>query len=195
MGKMSEAVKEIGEKMKNFCLIRKDIDVQPFLAEIAHHEDFWSTERGRVIKVQRETLSFSLRSGVPEEGKILWDCHGVINTQIYDLFPFTTSWLETFAEETGELSRVMIVNLRAEGKVYPHRDNGAYYRIRDRYHLVLQSVDGSRMISGDEEQVFRTGELWWFNNKEIHEASNQSTSPRIHIIFDLLPKDKFHLAK
>lgn len=50
------------------------------------------------------------------------------------------------------------------------------------------------MISGNEEQIVNAGELWYFNNKEIHEVFNQSASPRIHIIFDILPKNNFHLA-
>ena len=181
--------------MKNFRLIQKDINIRPFHTEIAQHGDLWSTQRGRAIKVQRETLSFSLRSAVPEEGKLLADCHGVTDTSIYDLLPFTTSWLQPFAKQTGELSLAMVVSLRAKGKVYPHMDHGEYYKIRDRYHLVLQSNNGSRMTSGDEEQIFKTGELWWFNNKEVHEVVNESIYPRIHLIFDILPKGNAHLVK
>ena len=137
--------------MNHFRLIQKDIDVRPFLAEVAANENLWSTERARVTKVQRETIHFNLRSTLPEKGKLQANSHKIINTSIYDLFPFTTSWLQKFAKEKGELSRAMIVNLQPEGKVYPHIDNGDYYRIRDRYHLVLQSKDGSKMISGGEE--------------------------------------------
>ncbi|MDP3779525.1 MAG: aspartyl/asparaginyl beta-hydroxylase domain-containing protein [bacterium] len=181
--------------MKNFRLIQKNINVRPFLAELAQNEDYWNTERARIVEVQRETLSISLRSGVSEESKILEDCHGVVNTAIYDLFPFTTSWTKDFAKEIGKLSRMMIVSLQPQGRVYPHIDSGEYYKIRDRYHLALQSKGGSKMISGNEAQIFNTGELWWFNNKEIHEAFNQSAHPRIHMIFDIVPKGNLHLAK
>ena len=33
----------------------------------------------------------------------------------------------------------------------------------------------------------RKGELWWFNNRQIHEARNDGDGDRIHLIFDLLP--------
>ncbi len=181
--------------MKNFQLIQKNINVRPFLAELAQNEDYWSTQRARMLEVQRETLNINLRSGVSEEGKLLANCHEVVNTAIYDFFPFTTSWAENFAKEIGKLSRMMIVSLQPQGRVYPHMDSGEYYNIRNRYHLVLQSKGGSKMISGNEKQIFNTGELWWFNNKETHEAFNQSAHPRIHIIFDIVPKDNFHLIR
>jgi len=38
------------------------------------------------------------------------------------------------------------------------------------------------------------GELWWFNNKQYHEAHNDSDAWRIHYIFDLLPMGLAHLA-
>jgi aspartyl/asparaginyl beta-hydroxylase (cupin superfamily) len=33
----------------------------------------------------------------------------------------------------------------------------------------------------------REGELWWFDNKQEHEARNDSEYDRIHLIFDLEP--------
>ena len=33
------------------------------------------------------------------------------------------------------------------------------------------------------------GELWWFDNDQMHEAFNDGDEDRIHIIFDLLPAD------
>ena len=33
------------------------------------------------------------------------------------------------------------------------------------------------------------GELWWFDNDQMHEAFNDGGEDRIHIIFDLLPAE------
>ena len=44
------------------------------------------------------------------------------------------------------------------------------------------------MRCGDEEVTMREGELWWFDNKEEHEARNESDHDRIHLIFDLEPQ-------
>ena len=175
--------------MKNFRLIKSNIDVKPFLVELAKNEDYWSQIRSQVVKVQRETLNIPLRRGIKEEDKIIEDCHNTEKTELYILFPILTAWVESFAKELGELARLMIVSLQPEGKVYPHTDFGEYYKARDRYHLVLQSKSGSEMFSGDEKQTFKEGELWWINNKIKHEVSNPSKYPRIHIIFDVLPRN------
>ena len=72
------------------------------------------------------------------------------------------------------------MKLKPLGRVYRHFDRGEYYRIRDRYHLVLQSEAGSLLTSGDEQMRMQEGELWWFDNKKFHEAYNLSEQPRIH---------------
>ena len=76
---------------------------------------------------------------------------------------------------------------RARGWVRPHVDAGAYYRIRDRFHLVLRSREGSPLTSGGETVVMREGELWAFDNKAEHDARNPIDEPRVHLIFDVLP--------
>ena len=58
-------------------------------------------------------------------------------------FPITMGRLEGFAHSIGgELGRATIVRLAPRGRVYRHTDKGEYYRVRDRYHLVLHK--GSR---------------------------------------------------
>jgi hypothetical protein len=73
--------------------------------------------------------------------------------------------------------------------VLPHIDRGEYYRLRDRYHLVIRSEHGSLLNAGGESARLHEGELWWFDNKAIHDACNDSAADRIHLIFDLLPAD------
>ena len=36
----------------------------------------------------------------------------------------------------------------------------------------------------------KEGELWWFDNDRMHEAFNDGDQDRIHMIFDLLPRDR-----
>jgi aspartyl/asparaginyl beta-hydroxylase (cupin superfamily) len=79
----------------------------------------------------------------------------------------------------------MFAKLKPNGQVYPHVDAGAYYALRHRFHLVIQSR-GSLMKCGGEEVVMNEGELWAFDNKKQHEAFNESADSRIHLIFDLL---------
>jgi hypothetical protein len=71
---------------------------------------------------------------------------------------------------------------------YPHFDRGLYYLIRDRYHAVIKSPAGSRFQCGDQISTWHTGQVWWFNNHLVHQAFNDGSDERIHVIFDVLPK-------
>jgi aspartyl/asparaginyl beta-hydroxylase (cupin superfamily) len=182
----------IPSPFKNFALMKAGVDVGPMLEEIDGQPQLWDadTRRQTNIQVQRETSNIPLRGAlkpIPDGvNQIHW--HPSRRTQYADLCPRIYSWVEQFVKELGgDLSRFSVVRLNPHGRVYPHIDEGDYYKVRDRYHLVLRSPGGSEMNSGGEEVVFRDGELWWFNNNALHDAFNPSDEGRIHVIFDVLP--------
>ncbi len=179
--------------MQYFRLIKSGIDPVPFLAEIAGIDNAWGSVTGRQekIAVQREALAIPLRglkrSAVGENKRR--DVHESRWTTTSKSYPLARALLEQVADEQDSLlSRAKIVCLPAGRRVYPHIDRGAYYRLRNRYHLVLKSTDGSWLKAADEEVRMREGELWWFDNDQMHEAHNDGEYDRIHMIFDLLPR-------
>ncbi|MEM1389142.1 MAG: aspartyl/asparaginyl beta-hydroxylase domain-containing protein [Pseudomonadota bacterium] len=180
--------------MKYFKMIRSDVPVEPFLAEIASVDDAWAGATGRQdkIAVQREALAIPLR-GLRKSmllGRPRRDVHESRWTTGSVNFPVARAFLEDVsAELDADLSRAKIVCLPAGRKVYPHIDRGEYYRMRGRYHFVLKSSAGSWLRAGDEEIRMQEGELWWFDNDQMHEAFNDGDEDRIHIIFDLLPAE------
>jgi hypothetical protein len=177
--------------MENFKLVKR-INVTPLMAELNAKFALFGVDTSRQQKVpeQRETETIYLRSAVKPyppggEGR---DVHESRRTKMHSEFPVITAWFESFVKEIGgDPGRATIVKLKPLGCVYRHFDRGEYYRIRDRYHLVLQSEAGSLLTSGDEQMRMQEGELWWFDNKKFHEAYNLSEQPRIHMIFDVLP--------
>lgn len=179
--------------LKHFQLIEPAVDIQSLLAEIAANEALWlhDTSRQDNVKVQRETHTIYLRSAVkpfPPGVTSGNDVHESRRTRMADKFPTVLAWAEQFAvARSGELGRVTLVRLAPKGRVYPHIDHGEYYRVRDRYHLVLHSATGSVLSAGGEWVRLYPGECWWFNNKESHEAYNESDDWRIHLIFDVKP--------
>lgn len=46
------------------------------------------------------------------------------------------------------------------------------------------------MRADDEEAPMRTSELQWFDNDQVHEASNDGDVDRIHLIFNLPPVER-----
>jgi len=184
--------------MKNFKCLQRSIDPAPFLSEIAALKGAWSAATGRQekIKVQREALSIPLR-GVRKSAvgnKKRRDVHESRWTTGSSRFPLARDFLRRFSEQQeATLGRAKIVCLPAGKRVYPHIDRGEYYRIRNRYHLVLRSSLGSWLRAGEEEVRMNEGELWWFDNNEIHEAKNDGDEDRIHLIFDMLPAEALEI--
>lgn len=179
--------------MEHFKLIKSGVDPKPFIDEIASVDNAWNMSTGRQerIKVQREALSIALRglrkSALGERKRR--DVHESRWTTGAKNFPKAARFLcDVALAEDSLLGRAKIVCLPAGRRVYPHIDRGDYYMLRNRYHLVLRSAKGSWLKAGEEEIRMREGELWWFDNKQVHEAFNDGEQDRIHMIFDLLPR-------
>ena len=178
--------------MANFVKIAQ-IATGPLLAELEAVPETWErdTSRQRKVRCQRHTRNIFLRTAkkpLPPGAKNANDVHESRVLRTAARFPRTLACCERIADGLGaELGRATLVALLPESKVYSHVDTGAYYRIRDRYHLVLRSRGGSPLTAGDDTVVMREGELWVFNNKVRHWANNPSSEPRIHLIFDVLP--------
>ncbi|WP_394202647.1 aspartyl/asparaginyl beta-hydroxylase domain-containing protein [Marinagarivorans algicola] len=149
-----------------------------------------NTSRQNNIRVQRDTQTVFLRSAkkplpLAIQGN---DAHESTETENAKAYPLLMKTLYAFAQRAGgELGRATVVRLLPGCRVYPHIDEGEYYKYRDRYHIVIQSPSGSEMKAGDETVTWREGEFWWFDNKAMHEAYNRGDDYRVHIIFDILP--------
>ena len=183
--------------MKYFKLIRSGIDVAPLLAEIRSRDGDWLLDTGRQnkIRVQRDTNTIFLSSAVPRPDLNINENQECRVTSVGRNFPRALAFMTEFAQEMNcHLSRATIVRLKPESQVFRHIDEGSYYFLRDRFHLVLQSSTGSVLMSGGEEVRMQEGELWWFDNKQYHESYNESGEWRIHYIFDLLAADYCDLA-
>ena len=178
--------------MENFILIEKDIDVTAIAAELQRNEAAWLADVSRQKKThcQRETESIFLRAAKKTDPtQAVADIQETRDCLLSPQFPATMGWLAGVAvSQRGELGRALFAKLQPHGRVYPHIDHGSYYALRHRFHLVMKS-QGSLMHCDGEEVVMQEGELWEFNNKKRHEASNTSSESRIHLIFDLLLDD------
>jgi outer membrane protein assembly factor BamB/orotate phosphoribosyltransferase len=178
-------------------LIRSEINIVPLLEEIMGQEQAWqiNTSRQDKINVQGDTNSIFISRAVRRPDLKANENQESEFTKISQLFPRAVEFMTSIAAEmNASLSRATIIRLKPHSKVSSHIDKGSYYLIRDRYHLVLNSPKGSMMLCGDEKVYMQPGELWWFNNKQYHEAANESDGWRIHYIFDLLPDAYRHMA-
>ncbi|MGC4062544.1 MAG: PQQ-binding-like beta-propeller repeat protein [Aquabacterium sp.] len=175
--------------LRHFTKMAVDIPLEAMVQELENNAAAWqvNTRRQSTIACQRETESIFLRSARKlAEGERIDDVQESQETDLAATFPSIMAFLKFATHKlNGELGRALLAKLKPEGQVYRHVDGGAYYATRNRYHLVLQSPEGSPMIAGDEEVRMMPGELWQFDNKQPHEAFNRSCEDRIHLIFDL----------
>ena len=187
--------------MKHFKFIGQ-IDVAAALAEIESNDHLFAphTERPEESPPLREGRSIHLRihdkhsktddisdnRGAKElADKIL----GSVDTKNMERLPECAKLIHMVTNIVGgQLGRSYVAKMVAGGKIYPHIDPGKYFTIHNRYHVVLvtnSDVSFSCGIGDDIETVrFEQGQLWVFNNKIAHWASNLGTTDRIHIIMD-----------
>ena len=179
--------------MTHFIKISDDVYIVPLLEELQASPEMWldDTSRQRKVRCQRHTQNIFLRAPkkpLPPGAKNANDVHESRLARAAAKFPCNLAFCERIADEQGgTLGRATLVTLLPKSRVFPHVDTGAYYRIRDRFHLVLKSPVGSPLTAEGKTVVMREGELWVFNNKVRHWADNPSDEPRVHLIFDVLP--------
>lgn len=183
--------------MNNFLRIGI-IEIEDFNREIElnEHRFFKDSKRQKEVLALKNTQSIFLRGPIVGSiptfirrslkinvGNAEWDFWTLHSLH----FPIFKEFLKNFANKNNaKLSRALITRLAPRRQVHPHIDTGKYYLNRDRYHLVLKS-EGSLLLSGRESVIMKSGEIWKFNNKELHSAYNFSDDYRTHLIFDLKP--------
>lgn len=171
--------------MSNIRIISEKIDVSKIIDELNMHPEHWlvDTRRQRNLPEQLYTETINLVIGYDPNPAVkdVRDSHTYKPAPLYEYYPETIKILKTLFP-VG-LSRVAIVKLKPSKPVLPHIDLGTYYKVRDRYHLV---ISGSYLYQVEEEsKQVSAGTLFWFDNKKDHAAFNNTLEDRISVIFDV----------
>lgn len=143
--------------------------------KISHHQDTWAFA---IRKLSKNTVAYNPQDGVHESivtpyGERLKEIHSTV--------------LDFAQRHSLGLGRVAVVSMQPWAQAYRHYDSEEHLVGRDRYHLVLQAGKRNVLSAGDESVIARPGEIWFFDNKVMHRAYNQSRIPRVHVIFDGYP--------
>jgi hypothetical protein len=183
--------------MKHFKLIAEGIDTAPYLAEIAANSELWDEDTSRQEKIvtQRETRTITLRSHAAQASldsrvrRAKPIGYRGQPSEMSSRLPLISTYVDQLVlGMNGVIGRAVMTNLRPHGTIFPHTDDGVYWLLRDRYHLVLKSVAGSHFKAGGEEVRMQAGQLWWFDPTVRHEAFNDSDEERIHVIVDVMSR-------
>jgi hypothetical protein len=134
------------------------------------------------------TSRIQLRTNQKIPGRHYHDVQETQDLPAWRTLTHTRNFVIDFAREvTGEIGHVRAASLRGGAEIIPHVDIGEYCAVRNRYHLVIVSKNGTEFIAGDERVTMNENELWWFDNKSLHSVRNPGDVPRIHLVFDILP--------
>lgn len=167
--------------------------------EIFSHKSLYSLERAHFIDFHKYTKHIPVRGPICasayDRNFNKYNCfiNGIQSkyTNESDNLPVVRNFLENFAKRHNYiLGRAQVVLLSGLSEVFIHVDYGYYYALHDRYHLVISSK-GSVMISGDTKKIFKEGDLFFYENRIPHSASNENQSERIHLIFDVMSANPF----
>ncbi len=186
-------------------LIKKlidNLDVKSFVEAMDSNPDLWRentwrqdyvVEDIRPISPQKDTQAVMFRWAPENTIESVRDSLDIVEHANWKRFPEVQTIVAACmkAAEATELGRVFIAKLKVDGVVIPHCDFGMYSDHYERFHLVLTSDPGNIFCVQDaygyhEAARMKQGEFFWFNHKEPHWAINNSTTPRMHLIIDMI---------
>jgi len=157
-----------------------------------------STGRQRMAPELQHTKMIALRRPVPPASVNLkttveWNQVTAIKDDMilnrYPIFQETYQWLKEIMNSLGanevEFGRVFFSTHLANTLIGEHVDKGAYFSYYDRFHFVIDQVNGENIFHiQNQPQILETGKLYWVNNHVPHWLENRSNTGRINLIFD-----------
>lgn len=179
-----------------FARIASNLSVAPLLEKLAQHPLLWKD-----ITARQDT------PGSPHADTecifLRWPADQGVWAAFYDLTCIDYPAAELLMPEVGALllavlealgldhahadvGRVILTSLKPGGHVLRHVDEGPYADKYDRFHVVLEPGEKTTFIVAGMLEVPARGDLFWFNHKREHEATNHGLQPRIHLIFDMV---------
>ena len=181
--------------MKHFLRIAQGVDTMPLLHELHRRPHLWNANRFRTTypntphsAVDDIWLRFSDSAKCDTTANVIGDNNPVWHAAANEL-PWQPIVLDLMRRVNAyALDRCLITRLPPGGRILPHADNqGSYVHDaeRERYHIVIQGLQGSLYRTGDETVCMRTGEVWLFDALTEHEVMNGSEDDRIHLLADL----------
>lgn len=191
--------------MKNFLKLAAGVDVGPLNLALARKKELWNaytvrTEHPESVHRVVDDVILRYNRFAPGDDFVDMVCSRVevVNYPPWQELPEAQELvMGLMARVKGlHLGRVFAARLPAGAGVPLHSDRIApaetafpdrippaiYY---DRYHVVLSAEPGVHFACGDEIVQMATGEVWWFDNQELHEVANMSKADRTHLVCDI----------
>ena len=87
----------------------------------------------------------------------------------------------------GKIIRLMLTELGPHAKITPHKDGGAGVVLVHRLHVPVITNPGVKFFIDEIPHFLAPGVAYEFDNTRRHAVDNDSASPRVHLMCDILP--------
>lgn len=185
--------------MINFQLLAADMDITPLLLAIKRQPALWREDtylrdfpQGPFGGIETIMLRFPTKGVFETQAEVQnhlskYDQHECVDYPPYKTLTDARPLIMWLMSRVGgeRLGRCMINKIAPGGRISPHADTPAHAEYYSRFHIVLESNEQTTFLAGDEQVHMRAGEIWWFDNKQVHEVVNEGTSDRIHLVVDI----------
>ena len=96
--------------------------------------------------------------------------------------------IRRFYPPGGTIIRAMAAKLLAGGRIMPHVDSHASFRMSHRIHVPLTTNSRVRFMIDGRPYQLEPGQAYEINNQKTHSVMNSGKEDRITFIFDYLPR-------
>jgi hypothetical protein len=185
--------------MKHFTLVHAGLDVAPILAELEAHPALWNehSERtadnaGPMAGTGDIWIRYFPHASLREPADYLRENRPVFYPAWQALPSIQPVVHSLMAMCCGvELGGILISRIPAGGEIKPHVDGAAwsarYYNRK--FYVPLKANARCVNTCGEDEVVFRVGEIWEFDNLVTHSVLNHGTTERVTLIVTLRSAD------
>ncbi|MET3133629.1 hypothetical protein AAKU55_003919 [Oxalobacteraceae bacterium GrIS 1.11] len=185
--------------MRNFQLIAADMDITPLLLAVKRQPGLWREDtflrdfpQGPFGEIESIMLRFPTKGVYATLEEVQnhlskYDQHENVDYPAYKALTEARPLIMWLMSRVGgeRLGRCMLNKIAPGGRIFPHADTPVHSDYYSRFHIVLASNPESIFRAGDEQVNMRAGEVWWFDNKEVHEVANDGADDRIHLVVDI----------
>jgi hypothetical protein len=178
--------------MRHFHKLVENLDISVLMHQIARQPELWDQNRLRTCHPgtahsQVSDIWVWFNDVDPKALAAVVDDRETIPYPAWNLLPAVRPILFGLMRqvEGTRLGRVLITRLAPGKEILPHVDGGAPAEYYQRYQIALQSNIGCNFRIENETVNFKTGDVWWINNKAEHAVVNNSCDDRIALIIDI----------
>jgi Aspartyl/Asparaginyl beta-hydroxylase len=172
----------LGSALEEFTACNDEFDKHPYrrigpnsphaqMTDIwVRYQDMQEILRGESAKQNHESVWYPVVERLPSVRKIAFTLMSFLDGE--------------------RLGGILVTKLPPGGRILPHADGGWHASYYDKFYVPITAPEGSYMGFEDGNIVSKPGQVWWFDNSNLHWVENPSQQERISMIV-CIRTDKF----